>query len=122
MSQIISTDSLTYPIPDSSRDQPLFLPTSNVETFTPNFPRDHHPSLPYTVSSVGSASSQPTNYALGMHTNPDLVPENGQLCLPTHQVFESPLTSHTPGVSIKYQDVLLLHVLICPSSDPSRFR
>ena len=116
MSPINSTDSPTHPIPDSSWDQLLFPPTSNMETFTPNYP--HHanpPSPPYSVRSIGSTSSQPTNYALGMGMSQDFAPKNGQLCFPTHQVFEHPLTSHTPAVSLKYQYALLLCVLICVS-------
>ena len=106
MSQVITTDSLTYPIPDSW-DQPLFPPTLDIRSFTPDYPHyAHPPSLPYSVGSIGSTSSQPTNYALGMRMSPDLLPKDGQPCLPTHQVFELPLTSHTPAVSFKYYDVL----------------
>jgi len=118
MSQIMNTDSLTYPIPDHPWDLPLFPPTLNVESFTPDYPHRVHPhSLQYSISSIGNTSSQPTNHALGMRTSPDfrVTSENGQLCLPTHQVFELPLTSHTPAVSPKHQSVLPLHVLICVS-------
>jgi len=37
-----------------------------------------------------------------MRMGQDFAPEDGQLCLPTHQVFEHPFTSHTPAVSLKY--------------------
>ncbi|KAI0000916.1 hypothetical protein BJV77DRAFT_1057837 [Russula vinacea] len=97
MSQIISTDSLTSPISDSSWDQPLFSPTSNIEAFTLNYPHyAHPPSPPYSVGSVGSTSPQPPNCALGMRMSPDFASEMDQLCLPTHQVFELPLAPHTP--------------------------
>ncbi|KAI0282850.1 hypothetical protein BGY98DRAFT_1106045 [Russula aff. rugulosa BPL654] len=73
MSQIISSDSLTSPISDSSWDQPLFSPTSNIETFTLNYPHyAHPPSPPYSVGSVGSTSPQPPNCALG----PTLLPHS----------------------------------------------
>ena len=116
MSQIVTTDPLiplVYPIPDSSWDQPLFPPSSDMETVTTNYPHyTHPPSLPYPVSLIGNTSSQPTNYALGMSVSPDFAPKNGQLCLATHQVFEPPLTSFTPAVSLEYQDVLPLRVFI----------
>ena len=97
MSQIISSDSLTSPISDSSWDQPLFSPTSNIETFTLNYPHySHPPSPPYSVGSVGSTSPQPPNRALGMRMSPDFTSETDQLCLPTHQVFELPLAPPTP--------------------------
>ncbi|KAI0302351.1 hypothetical protein B0F90DRAFT_1816560 [Multifurca ochricompacta] len=97
MSQIISSDSLTSPISDSSWDQPLFSPTSNIETFTLNYPHyTHPPSPPYSVGSVGSTSPQPSNRTLGMRMSPDFIPEKDQLCLPTHQVFELPYAPHTP--------------------------
>lgn len=98
MSQIISSDSLTSPISDSSWDQPLFSPTSNIESFTLNYPHySHPPSPPYSVGSVGSNSPQPPNRALGMRMSPDFTCEKeDQLCLPTHQVFELPLAPHTP--------------------------
>jgi hypothetical protein len=97
MSQIISSDSLTSPISDSSWDQPLFSPTSNIETFTLNYPHyAHPPSPPYSVGSVGSNSPQPPNCALGMRMSPDFGSEKDQLCFPTHQVFELPLAPHTP--------------------------
>ena len=97
MSQIISSDSLTSPISDSSWDQPLFSPTSNIETFTLNYPHyAHPPSPPYSVGSVGSTSPQPPNCALGMRMSPDFGSDMDQLCLPTHQVFELPLDPHTP--------------------------
>ena len=94
-----------------------------METFKPNYPHyAHPPSLPYSVSSIGGTSSRPTTDAFGMRMSPDFAPENGQLCLPTRQVFEFPLTSHTPAVSLNYQDVLHCMCLsVCPSSDPSRF-
>ena len=97
MSQIISSDSLTSPISDSSWDQPLFSPTSNIETFTLNYPHyAHPPSPPYSVGSVGSTSPQPPNCALGMRMSPDFASEKDQLCFPTHQVFELPMAPHTP--------------------------
>ncbi|KAI0258763.1 hypothetical protein BC834DRAFT_847158 [Gloeopeniophorella convolvens] len=97
MSQIISSDSLTSPISDSSWDQPLFSPSSNIDTFALNYPHyAHPPSPPYSVGSAGSTSPQPANRTLGMRMSPDFTSEKDQLCLPTHQVFELPLSPHTP--------------------------
>ena len=112
MSQIVAPDLLTYPIPDSSWAKPPFSPTSNTETFTPNYPHHAHPSsLPYSVSSIGGTSSQPTNYSLGMCVSQDCDPKNGQLCLATQDLKPS-LTSLTPAVSLEYQGVLPLHAFI----------
>lgn len=112
MSQAIPTDSLTCPIPDSSWDQPLFHPTLNVESFTPDYPHyAHPPSLPYSVSPIGS-TFQPTNYALGMPMSPDILPENGQPRLLAHQVFELPLTSYTTSAVSQTSHFPPFHVLI----------
>jgi hypothetical protein len=117
MSQIISSDSLTSPISDSSWDQPLFSPTSNIESFTLNYPHyAHPPSPPYSVGSVGSTSPQPTNCALGMRMSPDFTSEEDQLCLPTHQVFELPLTPHTPPSPVSPTSPDYHHSVLSPAS------
>jgi hypothetical protein len=117
MSQIISTDSLTSPVSDSSWDRPLFSPTSNIETFTLNYPHyAHPPSPPYSVGSVGSTSPQPANCALGMRMSPDFASDKDQLCLPTHQVFELPLESHTPPSPISPTSPDYHRVVLSPSA------
>jgi hypothetical protein len=117
MSQIISSDSLTSPISDSSWDQPLFSPTSNIETFTLNYPHyAHPPSPPYSVGSVSSTSPQPPNRALGMRMSPDFTSEKDQLCLPTHQVFELPLAPHTPPSPVSPTSPDYPHLLLSPSA------
>jgi hypothetical protein len=117
MSQIISTDSLTSPISDSSWDQPLFSPTSNIETFTLNYPHyAHPPSPPYSVGSVSSTSPQPPNRALGMRMSPDFTSEKDQLCLPTHQVFELPLEPHTPPSPVSPTSPDYPRLLLSPSA------
>ncbi|KAH8994441.1 hypothetical protein EDB92DRAFT_2113268 [Lactarius akahatsu] len=117
MSQIISSDSLTSPISDSSWDQPLFSPTSNIETFTLNYPHySHPPSPPYSVGSVGSTSPQPPNRALGMRMSPDFTSEKDQLCLPTHQVFELPLAPHTPPSPVSPTSPDYSHLALSPGA------
>lgn len=117
MSQIISSDSLTSPISDSSWDQPLFSPTSNIETFTLNYPHyAHPPSPPYSVGSVGSNSPQPHNCALGMRMSPDFASEKDQLCFPTHQVFELPLAPHTPPSPVSPTSPDYQHLVLSPSA------
>jgi hypothetical protein len=117
MSQIISTDSLTSPISDSAWDQPLFSPTSNIESFTINYPHyAHPPSPPYSVGSVDSTSPQPTNCALGMRMSPDFAAEKDQLCLPTHQVFELPLAPHTPPSPISPTSPDYHHLVLSPGA------
>ncbi|KAH9050968.1 hypothetical protein EDB83DRAFT_2507223 [Lactarius deliciosus] len=117
MSQIISSDSLTSPISDSSWDQPLFSPTSNIETFTLNYPHySHPPSPPYSVGSVGSTSPHPPNRALGMRMSPDFTSEKDQLCLPTHQVFELPLAPHTPPSPVSPTSPDYPHLALSPGA------
>ncbi|KAH9953840.1 hypothetical protein BC827DRAFT_1262356 [Russula dissimulans] len=106
MSQIISTDSLTSPVSDSSWDRPLFSPTSNIETFTLNYPHYAHP----------PTSPQPANCALGMRMSPDFASDKDQLCLPTHQVFELPLESHTPPSPISPTSPDYHRVVLSPSA------
>ncbi|KAI0002200.1 hypothetical protein BJV74DRAFT_876654 [Russula compacta] len=117
MSQIISADSLTSPVSDSSWDQPLFSPTSNIDTFTLNYPHyAHPPSPPYSVGSVSSTSPQPANCALGMRMSPDFTSDKDQLCLPTHQVFELPLASHTPPSPVSPTSPDYHHLALSPSA------